>query len=92
MCVLSFSPTYLLAQGIVAYSDLFLEEKELIKTVKEQGLVLLTWGEKNNISENIALQKKLGVDGIIYDGCVCTCVMKSSMMGENVTIEWVCPC
>ena len=64
---------YLLAQGIVAYSDLFLEKKELIKTVTEQGLVLLTWGEKNNISENISLQKKLGVDGIIYDGWVCTC-------------------
>jgi glycerophosphocholine phosphodiesterase GPCPD1 len=54
--------------GIVPYSNMFLEKTELIKSVKDQGLVLLSWGERNNVAENIAIQKKLGVDGIIYDG------------------------
>ena len=42
------------------YSNMFLEKTELIKSVKDQGLVLLSWGEQNNVAGNFAIQKKAG--------------------------------
>ncbi|KAL6071617.1 Glycerophosphocholine phosphodiesterase gpcpd1 [Balamuthia mandrillaris] len=53
--------------GIVANSKALLEDTSLISFVKQQGLILFTWGEENNLEENVILQKQLGVDAVIND-------------------------
>lgn len=53
--------------GIVSHSTPLVEAPRLIKTVKENGLLLLTYGPKNNDLESVQLQKRLGVDAVIVD-------------------------
>ena len=48
-------------------SYFILREPGLIRTVTDKGLVLFTYGEDNNNTENIELQKKNGVAAVIYD-------------------------
>ena len=43
------------------------EAKTLVKGVQEQELILVTWGSHNNWEENRDRQRRLGVNGIIYD-------------------------
>lgn len=34
---------------------------------EEMGLALYTWGRENNSLTNIEQQRRMGVDGIVYD-------------------------
>jgi glycerophosphodiester phosphodiesterase len=54
-------------QGIVSNSDVFLKNPELISYVREQDIVLMTWGDQNTSFEQVQLQKKHAMDGIISD-------------------------
>lgn len=40
----------------------------LITTIKESGLMLVTYGNANTNPLNVKLQEKCGVDAIICDG------------------------
>ncbi|CAG8572078.1 3742_t:CDS:10 [Paraglomus brasilianum] len=53
--------------GIVVRSDPVLEAPQLIKTTKETGLLVFTYGARNNDVECAKFQKKLGVDAVIVD-------------------------
>lgn len=54
-------------QGIAAQSNPLLEQPELIRKIKREGLLLFTWGDMNTDPENVAIQKRHGVDGVISD-------------------------
>ena len=54
-------------QGIVAESSPLLRDRTLVSTIKKKGLKLFTWGGMNTELDNVIVQKKLGVDGIISD-------------------------
>ena len=56
-------------QGINVNSTPLLAQPELIRSILSKELVLFTWGSLNNNPTNIELQKKLGVDAVIYDRC-----------------------
>ncbi|CAG8538168.1 891_t:CDS:2, partial [Paraglomus occultum] len=56
--------------GIVIRSDPALEAPQLIKTIKETGLLVFTYGARNNDVECAKFQKKLGVDAVIVDSVV----------------------
>ncbi|KAG0301831.1 Glycerophosphocholine phosphodiesterase [Dissophora globulifera] len=55
--------------GIVAHSPPIIEAPNLIKGIKETGLLVFTYGADNNDVENVKLQKRHGVDAVIVD-CV----------------------
>lgn len=48
-------------------SELLLKDLSRIDYVKNNGLVLFTWGEDNNDKEMIEKLKSLQVDAVIYD-------------------------
>ena len=54
-------------QGIVAESTPILAQPSVVREIKQQDLLLFTWGSKNTELTNVIVQKKLGVDGIISD-------------------------
>jgi glycerophosphodiester phosphodiesterase len=54
-------------QGIVCNSSPLVEAPELIRTVKNSGLLLCTYGAANNDRDKVLLQKQWGVDSIITD-------------------------
>ena len=53
--------------GIVSDSKPLLESPNLIKRIKETGLLLFTYGSMNNDVQNAQLQKEYGVDAVIVD-------------------------
>ena len=53
--------------GIVTLSDPVLDAPLLINAVKEQGLLLFTYGGRNNDVKNVDVQRKLGVNAVIVD-------------------------
>ncbi|RIA99322.1 Glycerophosphoryl diester phosphodiesterase family-domain-containing protein [Glomus cerebriforme] len=53
--------------GIVTTSAPVIEAPKLVKTIKETGLLLFTYGAMNNDVTNVRLQKKAGVDAVIVD-------------------------
>jgi glycerophosphoryl diester phosphodiesterase len=53
--------------GLVCPSTYLVQHVDIIKRIKESGLRLMTWGKENSEIEPVALQKELGVDGIIAD-------------------------
>lgn len=53
--------------GIVCNSRPILRDMSLVPFVHDSGLVLFTWGDDNNVRENIERQKSAGVDAVIYD-------------------------
>ena len=53
-------------QGIVAESSPILQDTSSIKRIKETGLLLFTWGDKNTLLHNVIVQKQLGVDGTLH--------------------------
>ncbi|KAF9980146.1 Glycerophosphocholine phosphodiesterase [Modicella reniformis] len=55
--------------GIVAHSPPIVEAPNLIKAIKETGLLVFTYGADNNNVENARLQRRHGVDAVIVD-CV----------------------
>lgn len=53
--------------GVAPDSSPIIEHPDHVVTAHSLGLALFTWGGKNNYAENVALQKKHNVDGIILD-------------------------
>lgn len=53
--------------GINVHAEDLLKERQLIKFVKNHGLVLFCWGADLNSSQVIEQLKHDGVDGVIYD-------------------------
>jgi glycerophosphodiester phosphodiesterase len=53
--------------GIVTESSPVIEAPRLVAKVRSSGLLLCTYGSKNNVVENARLQKAYGVDAIIVD-------------------------
>ncbi|CAB4400624.1 unnamed protein product [Rhizophagus irregularis] len=53
--------------GIVTKSVPIIEAPILVKTIKETGLLLFTYGSMNNDVTNVRLQRKAGVDAVIVD-------------------------
>ena len=49
------------------YADHFLDDPSLAKQVTDSGLVLITWGGKNNKQENVETQTGYGVQSFIID-------------------------
>ena len=56
--------------GIVSFCDPLLEAPNLIKTIKENGLLLFSYGQLNNLVENVETQRRFGVDAVIVDKIV----------------------
>jgi glycerophosphodiester phosphodiesterase len=56
--------------GIVTVSDPLIEAPYLARTIKENGLLLFSYGALNNDADNAELQKKFGVDAVIVDKIV----------------------
>ncbi|KAG0246874.1 Glycerophosphoryl diester phosphodiesterase family-domain-containing protein [Mortierella sp. GBAus27b] len=55
--------------GVVTHSPPIVEAPNLIKGIKETGLLVFTYGADNNNVENARLQRRHGVDAVIVD-CV----------------------
>lgn len=53
--------------GIVTVSNPILEAPRLVGKIRESGLLLFTYGSRNNDVESAKLQKAYGVDAIIVD-------------------------
>jgi glycerophosphoryl diester phosphodiesterase len=53
--------------GIVPCSTPLLQNIYLIDKIKQEGLILITWGDDNNVKENRQIQKEHGVNAVIYD-------------------------
>lgn len=53
--------------GIVCHSTPLVEAPRLIRTVQENGLLLFTYGPKNNDVQAVRLQTDHGVDAVIVD-------------------------
>ena len=53
--------------GIVSVSDPIIAAPNLVKVVKQNGLLLFSYGQLNNIVENVQLQRDYGVDAVIVD-------------------------
>ncbi|KAF9433187.1 Glycerophosphocholine phosphodiesterase [Entomortierella beljakovae] len=53
--------------GIVAHSPPIIEAPNLIKGIKETGLLVFTYGADNNNVDNAKLQRRHGVDAVIVD-------------------------
>ncbi|KAF9179517.1 Glycerophosphocholine phosphodiesterase [Haplosporangium sp. Z 11] len=53
--------------GIVTHSLPIIEAPNLIKGIKETGLLVFTYGADNNDVENARLQRRHGVDAVIVD-------------------------
>ncbi|KAG0199825.1 Glycerophosphocholine phosphodiesterase [Mortierella sp. GBA30] len=53
--------------GIVTASQPIIEAPNLIKGIKETGLLVFTYGADNNKVENARLQRRHGVDAVIVD-------------------------
>ncbi|KAG0255352.1 Glycerophosphocholine phosphodiesterase [Mortierella polycephala] len=53
--------------GIVTHSLPIIEAPNLIKGIKETGLLVFTYGTDNNDVENARLQRRHGVDAVIVD-------------------------
>jgi glycerophosphodiester phosphodiesterase len=56
--------------GIVTVSDPLLEAPNLCKVVKQNGLILFTYGQLNNDVRNVEIQREYGVDAVIVDRVV----------------------
>lgn len=56
--------------GIVTVSDPLVEAPYLIKVIKENGLLLFSYGQLNNDAANVELQQRFGVDAVIVDKIV----------------------
>eukprot|EP00736_Rhodelphis_marinus_P007044 Rmarinus@m.17320 len=54
--------------GIVAESTPIINNPALVERIKDEGLVLFTYGEHNSQFEYVRLQRDIGVDAIISDG------------------------
>lgn len=55
--------------GIVTHSEPILQAPNLVKGIKESGLLVFTYGAGNNDVDNAKLQRRHGVDAVIVD-CV----------------------
>ncbi|PJF17921.1 Gde1p [Paramicrosporidium saccamoebae] len=53
--------------GIVSHSTPLVEAPKLIQLVKQNGLLLFTYGPKNNDVDAVRLQTAFGVDAVIVD-------------------------
>ncbi|KAI8904579.1 Glycerophosphoryl diester phosphodiesterase family-domain-containing protein [Powellomyces hirtus] len=53
--------------GIVTKVDPILDAPGLVRAIRESGLLLFTYGAKNNVVQNVRLQKNWGVDAVIVD-------------------------
>ncbi|KAF9171502.1 Glycerophosphocholine phosphodiesterase [Mortierella sp. AD011] len=53
--------------GIVTHSGPVIEAPNLVKGIKETGLLVFTYGAQNNDVENAKLQRRHGVDAVIVD-------------------------
>ena len=53
--------------GIVTASAPVIEAPRLIPKIRSSGLLLFTYGSKNNELDNAKMQKAYGVDAIIVD-------------------------
>ncbi|KAJ3159222.1 Glycerophosphocholine phosphodiesterase [Geranomyces michiganensis] len=53
--------------GIVTKVDPILDAPGLVRAIRESGLLLFTYGGKNNVVENVRAQREWGVDAVIVD-------------------------
>jgi glycerophosphoryl diester phosphodiesterase len=53
--------------GIVSHCDPLIEAPFLINAIKENGLLLFSYGQANNDAKKVALQRKFGLDAVIVD-------------------------
>lgn len=70
-------------QGIVSNSDPLIKEPELIKAIKNEGLLLFTWGDQNSNHEAVQFQKMHGVDAVISDNVGDLTKMDGKAMAQN---------
>jgi glycerophosphodiester phosphodiesterase len=61
--------------GLVVRCEPLLEAPQLVKMIKQTGLLLFTYGGKNNEIECAKLQTKLGVDAVIVVSMIFTLYM-----------------
>lgn len=54
-------------QGIVTESTPLLERPSLTSVIKDTGLLLFSYGDRNTSYDAVALQKAWGVDAVISD-------------------------
>eukprot|EP00898_Chlorokybus_atmophyticus_P009180 jgi/Chlat1/9263/Chrsp99S08488 len=53
--------------GVVSYVKPLIANPFLIRTVKDAGLLLMTYGSDNNLVDSLRLQEQFGVDAVIVD-------------------------
>eukprot|EP01026_Neomeris_dumetosa_P007875 TRINITY_DN12440_c0_g2_i1.p2 TRINITY_DN12440_c0_g2~~TRINITY_DN12440_c0_g2_i1.p2 ORF type:complete len:333 (-),score=52.25 TRINITY_DN12440_c0_g2_i1:179-1177(-) len=56
--------------GLVVQTDALLQEQQIMESIKQQGLFIMTYGSSNNSVEVVAQLAKCGVDGLIVDDVV----------------------
>ncbi|DAZ99521.1 TPA: hypothetical protein N0F65_005393 [Lagenidium giganteum] len=56
--------------GMVSNSDHILENPALVRFVKNQGIVFMTWGDQNTSHDKVQLQKRHAVDAVISDNII----------------------
>ncbi|ONK77854.1 uncharacterized protein A4U43_C02F11430 [Asparagus officinalis] len=70
-------------QGIVSQSRAIFKNPTAIPKIKESNLILLTYGQLNNVSEAVYLQHLMGVNGVIVDLVEEITEAVSDFMNEN---------
>jgi len=53
--------------GLVTEATPVVRAPNLVKLIKETGLLVFTYGEANNTVKEVKLQQKAGVDAVIVD-------------------------
>jgi glycerophosphoryl diester phosphodiesterase len=71
--------------GIIPCSTPLLQNLKLIDRIKEEGIILFTWGDDNNDEKNIRLQRQHGVDAVIYDN-IGTSVQPFIKLDKSVSV------
>lgn len=54
-------------QGIVSESRAIFRNPTAISKIKESNLILLTYGQLNNVPEAVYMQQLMGINGVIVD-------------------------
>ncbi|KAI9803355.1 MAG: Glycerophosphocholine phosphodiesterase [Piccolia ochrophora] len=66
--------------GVVSAAEPLVISPRLVKVVKESGLVCVSYGQLNNLPENVQLQAKEGIDAVIVDSVL---AIRQGLTGSN---------
>ncbi|CAM8898566.1 unnamed protein product [Rhodiola kirilowii] len=70
-------------QGIVSEAKAVFRNPKLVKSIKDCGLSLLTYGSLNNVVEAVYMQHVMGVEGVIVDFVEEICEAVSDLIGHS---------